>query len=126
RHLLLIFKGLKYDLSLIPEFSMNFTKHLTKNQTIEFDLEFREQQRDLRSFLTDNSETGELEKQYVNKIGMVTQTLSINEQLQVITDLNHMHLNRHYLHDQQFYEAKTYYFLAKMARSMINYQDIKL
>ena len=124
RHLLMIFKGLKYNLSLVSELSMNFSKHVTKNQTIEFDLEFREQQRDLRSFLKDNSERGELEKQYVNKIAMVTHTLSINEQIHVITDLNHMHLNRHYLHDQQFYEAKSYYFLAKIARSMINYQGV--
>lgn len=126
RHLLLVFKGLKYDLSFTVELSMNFSRHLTKNQTIEFDLEFREDQRDLRSFLKDNSEMGELEKQYVNKISTVTKTLNIKEQRQVITDLNHMHLNRHYLHDQQFYEAKTYYFLAKIARSMINYPEIKL
>ncbi|HEY1062480.1 MAG TPA: thiopeptide-type bacteriocin biosynthesis protein [Daejeonella sp.] len=124
RHLLMVFKGLKFDLSLVHRLSMNFSRHLTKNQTIEFDLEFREDQRDLRSFLKDNSEMRELEKQYVNKIGMVTHTLSINEQIQVITDLNHMHLNRHYLHDQQFFEAKSYYFLAKIARSMINYQGV--
>ncbi|MDO8992434.1 MAG: thiopeptide-type bacteriocin biosynthesis protein, partial [Daejeonella sp.] len=39
RHLWIIFNGLKYDLSMVVELSMNLTRHLTKNRTIEFDLE---------------------------------------------------------------------------------------
>lgn len=124
RHLLMISLGLKFDLSMVAELSKSFTGHLTKSQKIEFDLEFRDQQRDLRLFLAENNEMGILETQYVNKLVTVTQNLTSNEKLRVIADLNHMHLNRHYLHDQRFHEVKTYYFLAKIARSMVNYHAL--
>lgn len=120
RYLLMVSLGLKFHIPMILELSKSFTGHLTKSQKIEFDLEFREQQRDLWLFLTKNTKMGILETQYVNKLGMVIQALSDSEKLQVITDLNHMHLNRHYLQDLRFNEVKTYYFLGKVIRSMVN------
>ncbi len=109
------------DYHKIEEVSNSLTCHLTKSQKVEFDLEFREQKSDLRLFLNEKGK-GIIERKYMSRLRTVTESLKPDEKLHLITDLNHMHLNRHYLHDQSFFEVKTYYFLSKITRMLISYQ----
>ncbi|WP_276348946.1 lantibiotic dehydratase [Daejeonella sp. JGW-45] len=109
------------DYHKIEEVSKSISCHLTKSQKVEFDLEFREHKKDLWALMLE-TEKGIVEKKYMIRLRTVAESLEPDEKLHLMTDLNHMHLNRHYLHDQPFFEVKTYYFLFKMTRMLISYQ----
>lgn len=119
RHLLMVCQSLDFSLSQIEALSKQLIGHLSKSQKIEFDSEFRVRQRELRGFLIRNKEKRILENNYLEALLAATGSLKQDEKLRLVTDLNHMHLNRLCLYDQQLLEMKSYYFLGKLVRGMV-------
>lgn len=117
RHLLMVCEGLSFSFPEIEELSKTFTGRLTKNEKLELDLEYREQQRGLGEFLMRYTEKTLLEISYLDALRTAIEPLQRGEKMQLVMDVNHMHLNRHYLSDQQVLERKSYYFLGKVVRS---------
>lgn len=118
RHILIVCKTMNFDLAEVEVLTQRLTSHLTKSEKLEFDLEFRAQRKDLSQFLERNKERGILEVNYLNLLEIKLRPLKPNEKLQLVTDLNHMHLNRHFLYGQREKEMKTWYFVGKIGRSM--------
>ncbi len=119
RHLLLVCQELGFSLAEIEGFSKAATSHLTKSQRIEYDMEFREHKRELQEFLMRNKEKNILEDYYLEALQTAVKGLKWEEKLRLVMDLNHMHLNRYYLVEQQRLEAKSYYLLCKVGRVVV-------
>ncbi len=118
RHLLMVCQTLGIGEAEIGALSASFNAQLSKSEKIELDLEFRVLKMDLREYLTRNKEASQTEKLYLEKLAAAIDHLNPNEKLQVLADLNHMHLNRLFLRDQRYFEGKSYYFLGKVWRGL--------
>lgn len=116
RHLLMVCRSLSFGLMEIEELSNGFVGQLSKSEKIEMDLEFRGNRKDLEDFLIRYEEKNSFEKEYWDRLQKSTITLLNPEKLQVIADLNHMHLNRLFLRDQVGLERKSYWFLGKIVK----------
>jgi thiopeptide-type bacteriocin biosynthesis protein len=114
RHLWLVFHRLNFGISETEELARRFSGHLSRSERIDLDMEFREFRTAFRHFLVEHREPEALEFDYLDAMISATRDLSSDEKLQVIMDINHMHLNRHYMQDQQKHEIRGYYFLAKV------------
>lgn len=121
RHVLIVCKSVGWIYREIGDFAISFTSNLTKQHKIAFDKEFRQVQNALRNFLKDHAKLSQIEARYISELAEVVRPLEHGKKINIVADLNHMHLNRHFLHDQPFQETKTYYFLEKLIRSLINY-----
>ena len=105
-----------FGLTEIEGLSKGFTAQLSKSEKIEMDVEFREQRKGLMDFLVSFQEKSSLENDYLEALVEATARLSQNGKLEVIADINHMHLNRLFLKDQRRLERKSYCFLGKVVR----------
>ncbi|MHB1179204.1 MAG: thiopeptide-type bacteriocin biosynthesis protein, partial [Daejeonella sp.] len=124
RHVLTVCRSVKWSYNDIGKFAMTFTNHLTKDHRVAFDMEFRQLQNSLKQFLTEHEKLSKMEDNYIGKLTEVIKPLDNSKKMYTIADLNHMHLNRHFLCDQRFQETKTYYFLGKLTRSLTNYSSL--
>ncbi len=116
RHLLMVWQAMWFGLTEIEGLSKGFTAQLSKSEKIEMDVEFREQRKGLMDFLVSFQEKSSLENDYLEALVEATARLSQNGKLEVIADINHMHLNRLFLKDQRRLERKSYCFLGKVVR----------
>ncbi len=122
RHLLIVCQSLGFSFTEIEELSKSFTGRLSKSEKIELDLEYREHKRELSNFLLRYQEKTVLENDYLDALRAAFESLQTDEKLRLVMDVNHMHLNRHYLIDQQVLEGKSYYFLGKVIRRHLRFR----
>ncbi|SKB40256.1 lantibiotic dehydratase [Daejeonella lutea] len=116
-HLLILFNALNFSLSDLHELCEGVTGNLGKSKRIDFDTQFRSYRRELLQHVGRHVGTS-LEKQYLEYVRIAVMALPSWTKPQMIIDINHMHLNRLFLHDQRDNEVRSYYFAAKIARAL--------
>lgn len=89
--------------------SLETTLKITKKQRLNFDRDFRR----LRKTLT-FPDTNRRSKRYWTLLTSCLSSLPVPDQIQVLSDLVHMHLNRLFSADGSRKEAITYYYLLKL------------
>ena len=90
------------------------SRRLSKASKIEFDKEYRAFRVELERFMMKSQNLSQIETNYFTLLRQCLNNIAPAEQLKVLMDLNHMHLNRLFLENQPFLESKAYYILSKM------------
>ncbi|MGB4399947.1 MAG: thiopeptide-type bacteriocin biosynthesis protein, partial [Daejeonella sp.] len=114
RHLLMVCQAMEFNLTEIDQITRGFSHRLAKAEKVALDMEIRYERQGFYEYLIDYQEKKLSEHHYLVELQKATQHLAMDAKLQVIIDINHMHLNRLFLSDQKYLEEKCYYFLRKV------------